>query len=204
MRHVLAAVDLGHAAPDGPRHAVEVRQAHGDEHEGDGAEFVMGLEVVLLLLSEPALLDALVVGVLGLEVDAPAALQGAAIVRLGLLGIAGEELALAVLGAEGLHGLRRLFDLGEAAAEVVVARGRDDILEVAAGDSGLLAADLRHHVFFGCVGCRVVVALRVRARVVLGHGHHTPISICSPGSEIRRSASVSTVAPSRWTRILPP
>ena len=55
----------------------------------------MGLEVVLLLLSEPALLDALVVGVLGLEVDAPAALQGAAIVRLGLLGIAGEELALA-------------------------------------------------------------------------------------------------------------
>lgn len=35
----------------------------------------MGLEVVLLLLSEPALLDALVVGVLGLEVDAPAALQ---------------------------------------------------------------------------------------------------------------------------------
>ena len=41
----------------------------------------MGLEVVLLLLGEPALLDALVVGVLGLEVDAPAALQGAAIVR---------------------------------------------------------------------------------------------------------------------------
>ena len=64
----------------------------------------MGLEVVLLLLSEPALLDALVVGVLGLEVDAPAALQGAAIVRLGLLGIAGEELALAVLGAEGIMG----------------------------------------------------------------------------------------------------
>ena len=83
VRHVLAAVDLGHIAPDGPRHAVEVCQAHGDEHEGDGAEFVMGLEVVLLLLSEPALLDALVVGVLGLEVDAPAALQGAAIVRLG-------------------------------------------------------------------------------------------------------------------------
>ena len=53
----------------------------------------MGLEVVLLLLSEPALLDALVVGVLGLEVDAPAALQGAAIVRLGLLGVAGEKLA---------------------------------------------------------------------------------------------------------------
>ena len=47
----------------------------------------MGLEVVLLLLGEPALLDALVVGVLGLEVDAPAALQGAAIVRLGLLGV---------------------------------------------------------------------------------------------------------------------
>ena len=56
VRHVLAAVDLGHIAPDGPRHAVEVRQAHGDEHEGDGAELVMGLEVVLLLLSEPALI----------------------------------------------------------------------------------------------------------------------------------------------------
>ena len=56
---VLAAVGLGHVTPDRPRDAVEVAQAEADQHEGHGAEFVVGFEVVLLLLREAALLDAL-------------------------------------------------------------------------------------------------------------------------------------------------
>ena len=127
----------------------------------------MGFEVVLLLLREAALLDVVIVGVLCLEVDALAALQGAAVVRLGLLGVAGEELALAVLGPERLHGFRGLFDLGEPAVAVVFAGGRDHVLEVVAGYSGLLAGDLRPDVALGFVWRRIRVAFGVGARVVL-------------------------------------
>ena len=106
----------------------------------------MPVHIVLLALEDAALLHSVGGGEFRLEHDRPAALDGAFIVRLCLLFVVGDELAVAEI-FRGVHRLRRLFDDREAFLCVVGKGIVDAALKLLAAGFCDLAEQLALRVF---------------------------------------------------------
>ena len=109
LRHILAAEVVFHGLPDVPGDAIDHAGAETGDDKAASAERLMPVHIVLLALEDAALLHSVGGGEFRLEHDRPAALDGAFIVRLCLLFVVGDELAIAEI-FRGVHRLRRLFD----------------------------------------------------------------------------------------------
>ena len=137
--YVFAAVYGLHVPPYFPRDPVEVLQAEADEDEGSGAELVVSVQLLDLLVRQAAILDPVAVGVFRLEYHRAAAGECALKIRLPGLYIAGKELALPVWSSEWFHGLRGFLNAGHAFVLIPAQARGDHILEVIAHDLALAA-----------------------------------------------------------------
>ena len=106
----------------------------------------MPVHIVLLALEDAALLHPVGGGKFRLEHDCPAALDGAFVVRLCLLLVVGDKLAVAEI-FRGVHRLRRLFDDREAFLCVVGKGIVDAALKLLTAGFCYLAEQLTLRVF---------------------------------------------------------
>ena len=100
-----------HRPPNCPRYFVHFSASESADHKAPGAQLRGLLHVGPLGITDPVLLDSVGVGILGLEDNAAAALDGALVVRLRFLLKAADEPQM-LQAFDDIERLRRLVDLG--------------------------------------------------------------------------------------------